>query len=358
MGGIYAVIMAGGSGKRFWPASRRLRPKQLLQIIDDGTMLQATVARLAPLIPAERILVVTTAELADETRRQLPQIAADRVIPEPVGRDTAPCVCLAALLVERLDPDATMILLPADHIIRPADAFQSALAAGIDVARDGGLVTYGIIPRHAATGYGYIELAAARAPVAGVAVHQAARFVEKPDAAAAEHYLATGRFRWNSGIFTWRVEVVLRELERQRPALVAALRPVQAAWGTAAAAAALGRIYPGLERISIDYALMEHAPDIRVVTGSFAWDDLGSWDALAEYGADRDGNLLRGDTELEDCRDSLVYALGRQVVAGIGLDHLVVVATDDAVLVCDRHRSQEIKAIVDRLAARGRADLL
>lgn len=356
---IFAVIMAGGSGTRFWPLSRGETPKQLLSILGGPTMIQATVARLQPLIPPERVIVITTAMLAEETRRQLPMVPPQQIIAEPVGRDTAACVCLAAVIVERIAPRATMILLPADQVIRPADSFQRALAVGAGLAADGKLVTYGIAPRHPATGYGYIRLGEAMGLVDGATVNRVQRFVEKPDEPTARSYLADGGYRWNAGIFTWRSDVVLGELEQHCPWLTAALAPLGEHWGTGAFATELERIYQPLRRISIDYALMEKAKEIVCVTGDFAWDDLGSWDALYDHlPADNDGVIKRGDVVPLQCRDSLLYNAGRQAVVAVGVHGVTVVVTKDAVLLLPRGRSQEVKLAVEALRSLGRGDLL
>jgi mannose-1-phosphate guanylyltransferase len=355
----YAVIMAGGSGTRFWPLSRNARPKQLVQIVGDTTMIQATVARLQPLIPPERVLVITTAALAEETRSQLPMLKPDHVIAEPVGRDTAACVCLAALLVEKLSPGATMILLPADQVIRPADQFQKALAAGVEVARAGNLVTYGITPRLPATGYGYIKLAGRLPDVSGVTVNKVLNFVEKPDEPTAKKYLAEGGYRWNSGIFTWRSDVVLGELETHCTWLTEALAPVGEAFGTPAFNRVLGEVYQPLKKISIDYALMEKAANICVVTADFHWDDVGSWDSLYDHlSADARGVIARGEVLALDCQDSLLMSETKQMLVGVGLQHLSVVATKDAILIVPKGRSQQVKQVVDALKAKGRTDLL
>lgn len=355
----YAVIMAGGSGTRFWPLSRNASPKQLVRIVGDATMIQATVARLQPLIPPERVLVVTTAALAAETRRQLPMLRPEHVIAEPVGRDTAACVCLAALVVERLCPGATMILLPADQVITPVDAFQRCLAAGVAVAERGALVTYGIQPRFPATGYGYIQLAGSPEVVAGIAVNKVLRFVEKPDEIRAKAYVQDGDYRWNAGIFTWRSDVVLRELGAHCPWLTQALLPLAAHWGTPGFDAALAAVYGPLKRISIDYALMEKAQDIQVVTATFTWDDVGSWDALYDHlPADRDGVIARGPVLTQGCSDSLLVNNGTQMLVGIGLEGLSVVVTADAILIVPKGQSQQVKQVVDALKAQGRNDLL
>ncbi len=356
----YAVIMAGGSGTRFWPTSRNARPKQLVRIVGDTTMIQATVARLQPLIPAERVLVITTSTLAEETRRQLPMLKPEHVIAEPVGRDTAACVGLAALVIRKLDPSGTMILLPADQVITPADAFQAALAKGVEVAAAGNLVTFGIQPRYPATGYGYVHVGEAVSGSSnGISVANVQRFVEKPEQATAEQYLATGEYRWNAGIFCWRVDTVISELTAHCGWLMEALAPLEKAWGTANWTSQLDAVYQPLKRISIDYALMEKSKRICVVTGTFQWDDVGSWDSLYDHlPKDANGIIARGETCTVDCRDSLLVSETGQLIAGIGLTGMTVVATKDAILVVPKGRSQEVKKIVDGLKETGKSGLL
>ena len=356
---VYAVIMAGGSGTRFWPVSRGAAPKQLVRIVGDATMIQATVARLQPYIPAERVLVVTTAALAAETRRQLPALKPEHVIAEPVGRDTAACVALAALIVRAIDPAGVMILLPADQVITPALAFQEALAVGVRTALAGNLVTFGIQPRFAATGYGYIQVGAAVEQVGAVSVARVARFVEKPDLAKAETYVAAGDYRWNAGIFCWQATTVIEELTTHCAWLMAALAPLAGAWGTPGWTTTLAAIYEPLKRISIDYALMEKSQKICVVTGTYTWDDVGSWDSLYDHlPADSQGVIARGETVAVDCHDSLLVSESGQLIAGIGLQGLTVVATKDAILVVPKGRSQDVKQVVDALKAQGRVNLL
>ena len=359
-GATYAVIMAGGSGTRFWPLSRGAQPKQLLNILGSTTMIQATVARLQPLIPAERVLIITTEALAEETRRQLPMLPPEHVIAEPFGRDTAACVCLAALLVERLDSDATMILLPADQVIGPADRFQRALEVGVETAAGGGLVTYGIAPRFASTGYGYVKVAAELSRGDdGVSVNTVAGFVEKPDQSTAEGYLTSGDYRWNSGIFTWRADVVLKALAQHTPALLKSLAPVAEVWRSADFAPALATAYEPLEKISVDYALLENATDIKVVTGTFDWDDVGSWDALYDHlPRNQDGVITSGETLTINCTDSLLMSRTKQVIAGVGLTGMTVVATEDAILIVPKGDSQAVKQVVDLLKEQGRKNLL
>jgi mannose-1-phosphate guanylyltransferase len=313
-------------------------------------MIQATVARLQPLIPAERVLIITTAAQAEETRRQLPMLKPEHVIAEPVGRDTAACVALAALIVAKDFPGAAMILLPADQVISPADRFQAALAEGVRQAQAGRLVTFGITPRFPATGYGYLEVGDQLHEAGAITVNRVARFVEKPDAAKAAQYVAAGTFRWNAGIFAWRTDVVLAGLTQHTPWLVEALRPVGDAWGTPRFAEALAQAYGPLRKISIDYALMEKATDIAVVTADYAWDDLGSWDALYDHlPQDAAGNRVAGDSVLVGTQGSLVVNRSGQAVAVVGLSGVSVVTTPDAVLVVAQGRSQEVKQVVETL---------
>ncbi|TVR14306.1 MAG: mannose-1-phosphate guanylyltransferase [Planctomycetota bacterium] len=358
-GSVYAVIMAGGSGTRFWPLSRGAKPKQLLNILGDATMIQATVARLQPAIPPERVLVITTEALAEETRRQLPMVPERQIIAEPVGRDTAACVCLAALLVQRLDPQATMILLPADQVISPADAFQKTLSVGVEAAASGGLVTYGIAPRFPSTGYGYVQVAEEISRSDAIAVNKVKRFVEKPDAATAQEYLEDGSYRWNSGIFTWRTDVVLEALSTHTPWLMQALSPVAETWGSEQFVGQLAEAYEPLEKISVDYALLENADDIKVVTAAFDWDDVGSWDALYDHlPADEEGVISTGDTVAIDCVDSLLMSHTQQLIAGVGLQGMTVVATPDAILVVPKGKSQGVKQVVDHLKDQQRNEVL
>ncbi len=356
---VYAVIMAGGSGTRFWPLSRAAHPKQLVRIVGDITMIQATVARLQPLVPPERVLVITTAALAEETRRQLPMLKPSHIIAEPVGRDTAACVCLAALIVEKMSPGATMILLPADQVISPADKFQTALAAGVSVAQAGNLVTYGITPRFPATGYGYIKLGDAQPAIGAVAVNKVHSFVEKPDESTAQSYVDDGGYRWNSGIFTWKSDVVLDGLRTHCAWLNDALSPVAAAWDSSRFDTVLHDVYLPLKKISIDYALMEKAKNIHVVTADFTWDDVGSWDSLYDHlPKDDDGVIKQGPVLTQQCRDSLIVNQTNQMVTGIGLEGMSIVVTKDAILVVPKGKSQGVKQIVDALKEQGRNELL
>lgn len=276
---LHAIIMAGGSGTRFWPKSRRDRPKQLLRLAGESTMLQQTVARVERLVPPERVVVVTGADQAEATRAQLPDLPAGNVVAEPCPRDTAPCVGLAAGIVASKDPEGTMIVMPADHVIEPVEAFRTTLHAAVSVIDNdpGTLVTFGITPTRPETGYGYIERGPLLTVCHGIPVYRVVQFREKPDRDTAERFLAAGTFLWNSGIFVWRARTILDELRTHRPKLAAGLEPILAALGTPDESRALAQHFHRLERVPIDKAVMEHAPHVRVLEVPYHWNDVGDW---------------------------------------------------------------------------------
>jgi mannose-1-phosphate guanylyltransferase len=355
----HIVIMSGGSGTRFWPASRRDRPKQLLSLVDERPILRATFERVRPLVPPERIWVVTTSNTARATRELLPELPANRILIEPQGRDTAACAGYAAHVLVQEDEEAVCAVLPADHIIGAEDRFRSALAAGFEtVARDGGLLTFGIRPTHPETGYGYLEIGAERSNTNGWPVHLLDRFVEKPDEETARSYITAGNYLWNSGIFVWRTADFLAELKTQLPELATGLELVAAAHGTAHAETVLGEVYPGLPRTSVDYGVMEGADRCWTIPVDFPWSDVGAWPALAELLArDRQGNTGRGRTVAVASKRNILVSDG-PVVAVAGVEDLVVVATHDAVLVVPAKEAQRVKDIVAELERRGWDDVL
>jgi mannose-1-phosphate guanylyltransferase/mannose-6-phosphate isomerase len=352
------VILAGGSGTRFWPLSRRLAPKQLLSLTGERTMLQDTALRIEPSVPAERIWVVTGRELADETRRQLRLVnIGASIMSEPVGRNTALAIAVAAERLLAVDSDAVMVVLPADHTVAKPDVFRASLALAADVAREGYLVTIGIAPRRPETGYGYIKLGAPLLRDGGekrrrVDAFRVERFVEKPDRKRAEKYLATGKYVWNSGMFVWRASIVVEELRRYAPGLAAAGTEIANAMSAPAVEEArLRELYERAESVSIDYAVMERSKRVAVVPAEFGWSDVGSWAALDDIAAkDERGNIITGRVVNVDSQRSIVYAQDR-VVATIGLDNLVVVDTPDATLVCAKDRAQDVRKVVDALEA-------
>jgi mannose-1-phosphate guanylyltransferase len=348
---VHAVIMAGGRGTRFWPASRERLPKQFLSVAGEESLLARTGRRLAPLAGGN-VWVVTGAAHAGLVREHLPELRRERIVGEPVGRNTAPCIALAAALVLREDPDGVLLVAPADHWIGDEDAFRAAAATACGFAAGRrGLVTFGIVPASPETGYGYIE----RGEAVGGGVHRVVRFTEKPDEATARRFLAGGRHLWNSGIFAWRADVFLEELAAQRPEMADACRAMAAAPDLDAALAAG---YPGLESISVDYAVLEGSSNVHVLPGSFGWSDIGSWNALADrLPADAEGNAVQGDALAVGSRGCLIRAEGR-LVAALGVEDLLIVDTPDALLVCPKDRAQDVKKVVEALERAGRRDLL
>jgi mannose-1-phosphate guanylyltransferase len=353
---LYAIIMAGGSGTRFWPKSRRDRPKQLLRLAGEATMLQQTVARIEPLVPRDRILIITGADQAAATRAQLPDLPAENVIAEPSPRDTAPCVGLAAGIVVKRDPAGTMIVMPADHVIEPAEAFRATVQAAVSVVDQdpSALVTFGIRPTHPETGYGYIERGELLETRLGIPVYRVVQFREKPDRPTAERFLAAGNFAWNSGIFIWRARTILEEIRAHRPQLATSLEPILQAVGTPAESETLARLFHRVERVPIDKAVMERAPNVRMLEVPYRWNDVGDWRALAgllEH--DAAGNAIQGDVVARDTTNSIIISDDGGLVATLGVDDLVVVHSNKATLVASKEQLDKLKALVEGLGEAG-----
>jgi mannose-1-phosphate guanylyltransferase len=358
---LHAIIMAGGSGTRFWPKSRRNRPKQLLRLHGDATMLEQTVERIAPLVPAERTLIITGADQAEATAALLPELPARNVVAEPCPRDTAACVGLAAQIVARSDPEATMVVMPADHVIEPGALFRKTVRAAVSVidADPSAFVTFGIKPTRPETGYGYIERGESLGTVDGIAVHRVAQFREKPNRATAEQFLAEGRFAWNSGIFFWRARAILDALAEHRPALAQALERVGASLGTPAEAETLAREYPLMERVPIDKAVMEKARNVRVLEVLYEWNDVGDWRALtALIPADSSGNTMQGPVLPFETRGSIIVADDGGLIATLGVDDLVIVQSGGATLVARKAQLDRLKTLVESLGASGHGTYL
>ena len=356
---LHAVIMAGGSGTRFWPASRANRPKQLLSLVSDESLIRITFDRILPLVPAERVWVVTTAATAEATRSLLDDLPTDHVLAEPTGRDTAACVAYAARVLLHHDPDAHCLVFPADHVIPDEDRFRSAMAAGARmVAERGGLLTFGVTPTRPETGYGYLEVGEEIHTDGEWRVHNLNRFVEKPDRESARGYLADGGYLWNSGMFAWRATDLLAEVRRQLPLLDDGVGAIGDAMGTDDEAPTLDQIYPILPRTSVDFGIMESARQCWCVPVDFGWSDVGSWSALAEVStADESGNVARGRT-LEIGAEGNILVGNEVLIAAVGVRDLVVVATPDAVLVVPKDDAQRVKEVVDTLRDRGFDDVL
>ena len=356
---LYAVIMAGGSGTRFWPASRRQRPKQLLALTGQRSLLQQTLDRLEPLAGPERVLVVTGQAHAQEVREQLERLPAANLLAEPVGRNTAAACGLAAAWVARRDPEAVCLVLPADHLITGEKLFVDTLARAARLAAEQPvLVTLGLTPRFPATGFGYIEQGRVldQAPPA---ISEVAAFHEKPDLATAENYLASGRHLWNSGMFAWRAGVFLAELERCQPQLARGIQELAPELDGPGREKALARVYPGLPAVSVDHGVLEHSGSLRVVKADFGWSDVGSWEAMAElWPADQAGNASpRGPVLAIEAKGNLVAA-GDRLTALLGVDNLVAVVTDDVLLIVPRERCQEVGRLLEQLKAQGEQEYL
>jgi mannose-1-phosphate guanylyltransferase len=353
---LHAVVMAGGSGTRFWPKSRRNKPKQLLCLYGDATMLQQTVRRIGPLVPPERVWVITGADQAAAIRAQLPDVPAGNVVAEPCPRDTAPCVGLAAEIIARIDSDGTMIVMPADHVIEPAEKFQRTVRAAVQVidANPTALITFAIKPTRPETGYGYIERGEKLGEPEGIPLYQVKQFREKPDRATAEEFLASGRFAWNSGIFLWRARAILDALAQYRPALATALKRLRPALGTPAEAEAIAREYPNLEKVPIDKAVMEKAPNVRVLEVLYDWSDVGDWRSLAAFiPPDAQGNSTQGPVFPVESRDCLIIADDGDLIATLGVEDLVIVQSGGATLIARKDQLDQLKRLVEGLPKAG-----
>lgn len=349
---LHAVLMAGGSGTRFWPASRRDRPKQLLSFSGPMTMIQATAARVRQLVPPERQWVVTSAPLVEPITAQLPEV---HVIGEPCRRDTAPCVGLAAAILAAADPEATMLMLPADHVISTDAQFCAAITDGVQTLDDdpSRIITFGIRPTYPAESFGYIQRGE---PLAGPGDHrfQVARFREKPDAATAEQYLQTGEFYWNSGIFLWRASTILELLQRYEPQMAKHLTAIAAAIGTDRFDEVLRSEFEQMPGKSIDYAVLERHDNVVVLEAPFTWDDVGSWQAISRLNpVDAAGNSTRGLHVGIDTRNSIIHASPDHAVVTIDIDDLIVVHTPTATLVAPRNSEERVREAVKELEARG-----
>jgi mannose-1-phosphate guanylyltransferase len=350
---IHAVILAGGRGTRFWPRSRTRTPKQLLNIIGKGTMLQQTVARLGPLVPSSRIWTVTNAEQGSTVRKQLPGKSRPRVLTEPLGRNTAAAIGLAAFHIQHFAKgDALMAVLPADHYIADTSQYQKIFVTALNAARvPGRMVVLGISPTRPETGFGYIERMATEIGTADIAVYPVRRFAEKPSLEVAQKYLASGNYQWNAGMFFWRVSTILDQLKKLLPQTFDVLQRMASHIGTRGYAARLRKLYPKLENISVDYAILEPVartaaePQIFVVPAEIGWSDIGSWQAVYELLARSGENIYGNWGHFIESRGNFVSS-PKKFIAAIGVNDLVVVETADALLICPRDRTQDVSKIV------------
>ncbi|TMQ00830.1 MAG: mannose-1-phosphate guanyltransferase [Verrucomicrobia bacterium] len=357
----YVIIMAGGRGERFWPVSREQTPKQLIALLGRKSFLQEAVDRVLPLVPLRNILVITNQVQAPQVAKQLPKLPKQNIIGEPVGRDTCAAVTLGAAIAGARSTTAVMAVLPADHVIPEEKKFRQVLNDCFDLAGRGqAIVTIGIKPTEPATGYGYIQVGEALPPPQGArryktAFHRAERFVEKPHFDKALEYVNSGRYRWNAGMFVWGFVTVTEGLQKHQPEMYEACqRWFKVANQPGKLARVLAREYPGIKKISIDYALMEHAQNVVVAAGDFAWDDLGSWNALARHlESDAEGNCAVADFIHVDAARNIIFdtrSRNRTPIAVVGLRDSILVHTDDAVLLAHKNQSQKIKDLVRKMA--------
>jgi mannose-1-phosphate guanylyltransferase len=348
----HVVVMAGGSGTRFWPESRARRAKQFLDLTGNGPMIVETIRRFAPLVPAGNVWVVAGEKDRAHLSPEALGIPPGNLLLEPEGRNTAPAVAFAAAAIGRRDPEAVVVASPADHAIGDLKGFRSVIRKSMRLTRKSGcFLTLGIRPTHPATGYGYIERGEPYGPPAD-GVFRVRRFAEKPDAKTARRFLRSGRFEWNSGLFLFRLPEFQRRLEAHLPEVRAAFDGAFRLAGKPGFPAALRKAYRSIPSVSVDHGLLEHEPEILVVPASVGWNDIGTWRSLHEFlGHGEAGNVLFGDVIADDCRNVLVRS-DRGVVAVLGMDDVVVVRSGDAVLVCPRSRSEEVKGIVDRIKSK------
>jgi mannose-1-phosphate guanylyltransferase len=349
----YAIIMAGGGGTRLWPLSRRARPKQLLRLMDEGSLFQIAVNRLSGLFPPERVFVITVAELARELQDQCPAIPSENYIIEPMPRGTASVVGLGAVVLQHHDPQAVMAVLTADHYIGNVERYQQLLSAAYHAALDDHLVTLGITPNRPATGYGYIQRGEHLVNYGDFNAYRVLRFKEKPDEDQALVMLAAGDHAWNSGMFVWKAQNILAEFDRQMPELADQLKTIAVGWGTPRATETVARIWPTVQSQTIDYGIMEGADRVIVIPApGLDWKDVGTWDSLFEViSPNKDGNIVIGGEHLGlDTRGSLVYMnQERRLIVTIGVENLVVVDTGDVLLVCRKDQAQKVRQVVSQL---------
>ncbi len=356
-----AVIMAGGGGTRFWPVSRMATPKQLAKLTGDDVMLNETIKHFDHVIGRENTFIVTNEVQAELMSKVLfDEVDRSHILIEPVQRNTAPCIIYAAMTLKKLYGDALMAVLPADHHIGDLREYERVLNLALDTAENTDrIVTIGIRPSFPSTGYGYIEFSSDPIEQGGE-VYSLRKFVEKPCLEVAKEYVDSGRFLWNSGMFIWKASVILDCFKKYLPDMYSAMEKIFDKLRTSSEAEAIAEVYPTLEKVSVDYGIMEKADNVYVIPAEFGWNDVGSWESLDDvFAKDENGNVRVGDSKLIDCSDSVVFdQAGDKLITAIGVKDLVIVQTKDAILVCDKAHSQDVKLMVDKLKAEGREDLL
>jgi mannose-1-phosphate guanylyltransferase len=347
---LTAVIMAGGKGERFWPKSRTHLPKQFLNISGHKSMLQQAIIRLEKLIPITQIFIVTNKLYAELIHAQIPSLPLENIIIEPIGRNTAPCVGLASIIIEEKFPDSTMIVLPSDHIIKNDDGFINILKTAVEVASKGNnLVTLGISPDYPETGYGYIESTEEVNLFNDLEVFKVSKFVEKPDLATAQKYLEAGNFYWNSGIFVWRTSVIRGYIRELMPQMHDILETMKAGFKELNSSEVISTEFPKMPDQSIDYGIMEKVKQIYVIPCIFGWDDVGSWTALERISdLDENGNVINGNILNLDTKRCIIESNGK-LIATLGIEDLIIVDTEDVTLICSKDKAQEVRSLIKEL---------
>ncbi len=353
---LFVVIMAGGVGARFWPRSRKRNPKQLIKIFGRNTMLQDTVRRLDGMVEKENIFIITNRIQKLKIKEQLPEIPETNIIDEPFGKNTAACIGLASVIIRGKNPNAVTLILPADHLIQNKEAFkQNIISAAKFAEKSKGLVTIGIVPTRPETGYGYIQI---NEKVIDKNFHKVNTFAEKPNLATAKRFLKSGDFMWNSGMFIWRIDAILNEIQKYLPDLYDGLLKIQKNLDTPDYYKVLTNVYGQLRNISIDYGIMEHSDNVFLIKGHFDWNDVGSWESVYELAPkDKKGNGVIGDVYLYNTEKSYIFS-PEKFTALIGVENLIVINTSDSLLICNRDNAQEVKQIVDYLKMKKRDEIL
>jgi len=356
---MYAVIMAGGVGKRFWPRSRKEKPKQFLSILDSKTMIQETVSRLYPVIPKNKIYYLLNPQQKPQLVKQIPKIKNENIILEPFGKNTAPCIGLAAIHLKHFDPDAVMVVLPSDHIIKDKKTFQKALKIGKEIAQDSnGLVTIGITPDRPSTGYGYIQHAEKVSKINGISVFKVKTFAEKPNKETALLFLESGDFVWNSGMFIWKASTILQEIKNHIPELYIGLEKLANYIGKKIYQQQLEKFYKQIRSISIDYGVMEKAENVFVIKCDFGWNDIGSWDEVYKLSTkDKKGNAIIGKGIAFESKNCFIHS-DDELVAVVDMENIVVVKAENAILICPRDKTQRVKELVETIQRKKMNDYL
>ncbi|MSR32233.1 MAG: mannose-1-phosphate guanylyltransferase [Gemmataceae bacterium] len=359
---LHAMIMAGGGGTRFWPKSRKKKPKQFLQLGSERSLIQQAYDRLEGCVTPDNMWVITAEAYREETRAHLPEISQDRVIGEPVGRDTAPCVALGAALIHAKDPDAIMLVTPADHVIEPVQEFRRAVHAAHQICLDQpkSFLTFGIKPAYPAVGYGYIQKGPESAQRQGLTAFKVSAFKEKPSAAVAQEFFSSGEYYWNSGIFVWKASAVLESLAAHKPELHQRALAIAEAWPTPQREEVLQKEFPLMEKISVDYAIMEKAQDVLVLQTPYQWDDVGSWLALERLQAQdaEDNTVAARHLGIKTSGSIVVSDNPKKLIVTIGVKDLLIVQDGDALLVADKRDESALKKMVEMLKDKGLGEFL